>query len=195
MPVSFSTIKETLLERLTHLDHHLIYHNIGHTLDVLEQCERIAWCERITNTEDLFLLKVAALYHDAGFLKTYRGHEAVSCRIFLEDAEKFDLNDQQKEIIQGLIMSTKVPQQPVGILQEIICDADLDYLAREDFYSISDNLRQEFIHFGIVANDMQWEELQLGFFGNHHYHTISSRNQREPAKQKHFAELLAHPAA
>ena len=193
MPASFSEIKETVLEKLKGLDIHLTYHNVLHTLDVLSHSERIAQSEGLTDPGELFLLKVAALYHDTGFLKAYGGHEKVSCSIFLEDAVRFGFTEEQKEIILGLIMATQVPQNPTGILQEIICDADLDYLAREDFYAGSDSLRKEFLHYHIVGTDPQWEELQISFFENHHYHTRSSKMQREPAKQKHFAELLAHP--
>jgi len=90
-------------------------------------------------------------------------------------------------------MSTRVPQQPVGILQQIICDADLDYLAREDFYELADGLRREFLYYKIVSDDAGWEALQLKFFEKHLYHTHSSIMQREPAKRMHFMQLLAHP--
>ena len=52
----------------------LYYHSLHHTLDILKQAERIAKEENINNEEDLFLLKVACLYHDSGFLTTYKGH-------------------------------------------------------------------------------------------------------------------------
>jgi uncharacterized protein len=190
--ISFSEIKEVLLERLKRLDQHLTYHNIFHTMDVLVQAERIAIAEGRKNPDEIFLLKVAALYHDTGFLEAYTGHEKISCTIFLEDADRFGFSDQQKEVVRGLIMATQVPQKPVGILQEIICDADLDYLGRQDFYKLGDNLRKEFLHYKIVDTDDQWETLQLKFFHNHHYHTASSKSQRGPVKQKHYAELLAH---
>ena len=32
------------------------------------------------------------------------------------------------EIICGIIMATKIPQRPKNYLEEIICDADLNYL-------------------------------------------------------------------
>jgi len=191
--LSFPGIKAVALDRLQHLDVHYTYHNIPHTLDVLTQCERIAQCEKITGEEDLLLLRTAAMYHDSGFLKSYTGHEQDSCVIFREDAARFGFTIEQSEIIEGLIMSTRVPQQPVGILQQIICDADLDYLAREDFYELADGLRREFLYYNIVSDDAGWEALQLKFFEKHLYHTHSSIMQREPAKRMHFMQLLAHP--
>lgn len=195
MPViSFADIKARALDRLQQLDVHYTYHNVAHTLDVLAQSERIAQREKITDEQDLLLLKTAALYHDSGFLKTYSGHEKASCMLFREDAVHFGFTIQQSEIIEGLIMSTQVPQRPVGILQEIICDADLDYLAREDFFTLADGLRREFIYYKVVADDAEWEAIQLKFFETHHYHTHTSKMQREPSKQTHFVQLLVHPA-
>ncbi|WP_431309052.1 HD domain-containing protein, partial [Halalkalibacter lacteus] len=53
---------------LSKLPPHLTYHSIDHTFDVLKQSERIARAENSFPEEDIFLLKVAALYHDTGFL-------------------------------------------------------------------------------------------------------------------------------
>src|SRR5688572_7871887 len=109
MPIkSFEIIKENLIDKLKDLDPRLSYHNVQHTLDVVSQAERIAVTENITDERELYLLKIAALYHDSGFLKIYDGHEEVSCAIFLEDARDFDLSEDEKELIRELIMVTKI---------------------------------------------------------------------------------------
>src|SRR5215212_3088504 len=68
---AFEKIQTTVLTELKGLSPNLTYHCVNHTLDVVEQSGRIASEEGITNERDLFLLKVAALYHDSGFLETY----------------------------------------------------------------------------------------------------------------------------
>lgn len=192
MPLTrFSDIKIFVLNKLKALDPNLTYHNIAHTLDVLSCSEKIAKAERIDDTEQLLLLKTAALYHDTGFLRTYADHEKISAEIFHEDAGQFGFSKKQKDIITSLIMATKVPQQPVNHLQQIICDADLDYLGRDDFYKSGENLRKEFLSFKVIANDAEWDALQLKFLRNHHYHTSYSRENREPVKQSHYS-ALAH---
>jgi predicted metal-dependent HD superfamily phosphohydrolase len=137
------------------------------------------------------VLKVAALYHDTGFLKTYKNHEEASFGIFLEDAPKFGFTESQVTEIQRLIMVTKLPQTPQNILEKVICDADLDYLGRDDFFTIGDTLRREFIRYGVVPDDAAWEALQMKFLTNHSYHTESSRILREPKKQAHIRRLMA----
>lgn len=179
-------IKGRVLHLLEGLKPNLTYHTIGHTLDVLAQCDRIAAAEGVTHPRELFLLRVAALYHDSGFLNRYRGHEEESCRLFLADANGMGLSVQEKAKVQGLIMATRIPQQPTTLGEQIICDADLDYLGRSDFRKIGDRLRREFIDYGIVADDDEWRDVQLRFLKAHFYHTASSSRLREPVKQKHL---------
>jgi adenylate cyclase len=187
----YDLIRQTALHRLKDLDPGLTYHCFDHTLDVLEHSERIAAAEGVRDPEKMFVLKVAALYHDTGFLKTYRNHEEASFGIFLEDAPKFGFTDAQVSEIERLIMVTKLPQTPLNIMEKVICDADLDYLGRDDFFTIGDTLRREFILYGVVPDDAAWEALQMKFLTNHSYHTESSRLLREPKKQAHIRRLMA----
>lgn len=187
----FEIVKTDVLARLDELSPHLTYHSKAHTIDVIKQSARIAVSENITDKKELLLLKFAALFHDTGFLRTYANHEAKGCEIFLEATSGIQFTEEDKEIVEGLIMATKIPQLPKTHLQRIICDADLDYLGRDDFFSIGDNLRKEFLHFKIVGDNEAWEKMQLNFLNNHHYHTKSSQEFREPVKQKNYSTLLA----
>ena len=87
-------------------------------------------------------------------------------------------------------MVTKIPQQPKNLLQRIICDADLDYLGRNDFEVIGEKLRQEFLVYGVVQTEEEWDRLQLKFLTSHKYHTASSQHMREPVKQMHLHSLI-----
>ena len=185
----FEVLKKIAFAELDGLSPHLTYHSKEHTRDVVEQSIRIAKAEGI-NEKDILTLKIAALFHDTGFLRTYLNHEIMGCKIFLEKSEDMNFSEADKKAVQELIMATKIPQAPVTHLQNIICDADLDYLGRDDFFSIGDNLRKEFLYFNVVANNEDWEKLQLNFLNHHHYHTKSSQQLREPVKQKHYSELL-----
>lgn len=187
----FDIIKMTVLSRLKNLDTNLTYHNIRHTLDVLNQAERIAEAENIKNERTVFLLKLAALYHDTGFLETYEGHEEMSCRIFRMDSENMDLKEEEKKLVLQLIMVTKSSNEPLTHLQKIICDADLDYLGRDDFSAISEGLKIELLCLNKIADGGEWQQRQLNFLKNHQYYTQSSLLLREPAKQKNYQSLLS----
>ena len=189
MPDHFTSIKQPILTRLKkELDPRLGYHNIAHTLDVLEQAQVIARNENLTDKHDLLLLKTAAVYHDSGFLLVYKNHEEKSCELATEDLKDiFDDDDLKK--IHGMIMATKIPQTPHNLLEQIICDADLDYLGRNDFEPISKNLYQEFLTFKIIPEDCVWDHLQIKFFETHRYFTKTAIEKRNKVKLKHLASL------
>ena len=186
----FEEIENAVLKKLETLSPDLTYHSREHTRDVVRQSERIANEESITDQRKIFLLKIAALYHDTGFIETYSNHEERSCQIFLRDSANFGLNPSEIKEITDLIMVTKIPQQPKNLLQRIICDADLDYLGRDDFEVIGEKLRQEFFVYGVVQTEEEWDRLQLKFLTSHKYHTASSQHMREPVKQMHLHSLI-----
>ena len=190
--LELAEIKRNVLTKLEGLDKRLIYHNIAHTLDVMEQTLRIASFDDTLTEREIYLLHLAALYHDTGFLEIYMGHEEVSCRYFLEDAGNFGINKEEEAIVTGIIMATKVSNQPKTVLERIIRDADLDYLGREDFPEISLTLKKELFDFGFISNEEEWNNKQLDFLRNHQYNTVISLAEREPIKQKNLQALLHH---
>lgn len=185
----FETLKQKVFERLEkELPAGLTYHGVAHTMDVLAKSEEIAFKEGITNAEDLMLLKVAALYHDNGFLEIYIGHEEKSCCLLRKELNGCFTADELEKIC-GMIRATKIPQNPLTHLEQIICDADLDYLGRDDFYPVSDTLRLEFLAYNIVKDNREWEEKQISFFEKHHYFTATSNSTRNSEKQQRLTEL------
>jgi hypothetical protein len=186
VPDLFTIIKQPILSRLEkELDPRLGYHNISHTLDVLEQAEAIAKHENITDEHDLLLLKTAAVFHDSGFLFVYKNHEEKGCEIAAENLKNIFSETDMKKIC-GMIMATKIPQTPHTLLEQIICDADLDYLGRNDFEPISKHLYNEFMTFKIIPEDSIWDHIQIKFFEMHHYFTNTSVGKRNEKKMKHL---------
>ena len=170
------------------LSEHLTYHSVHHTMDVIEQTMAIAKREGISSARDLLLLKVAALYHDTGFLIIYKGHEEESCKKAKKELPALAFTTTEIERICGMIMATKIPQLPKNLFEQILADADLDYLGRTDFKKISSLLEAEFIIYGIIKGNASFEKLQLDFLSSHEYFTKSSRQLRAPVKKEHYEE-------
>lgn len=164
------------------------YHSLEHTLDVYASAITIAEQEGVAG-HDLELLKTAALFHDAGFLIQDDEHEAGSCALAREHLPRFGYTAEEVERVCALIQGTKLPQSPPDHLGRILCDADLDYLGRPDFFRIGDTLFAEMKRQGVVASEREWNELQLRFLSAHVYFTRTNRNLREPAKQANLASV------
>lgn len=150
--------------------------------------EEIAVSEQIP-ADALRLLLVAAAYHDIGYLQSAQNHEAISSAMAKDILPPFGYTDDELATICGIIMATKLPQTPHTILEQIICDADLDYLGRDDFFDIGKGLYKEMRHRVIVTNEEDWNRLQVSFLENHHYFTATAIAQRQAQKEAHLQIL------
>ena len=158
-------------------------------LDVVEAAERIARAECVTDVESLDLLHTAALFHDVGFLSTYKGHEEAGCLYARRVLPDFDYKPTQIDTICGMIMATQIPQTPFTKLEEILCDADLDYLGRDDFEPIAHSLYDELTVREMVADELAWNRIQVSFLGSHHYWTPTAIATRQANKEEHLNSL------
>jgi len=171
------------------------YHSVEHTLDVCESASAIAEQEGVSG-EGLVLLRTAALYHDSGYLVGAAGHEDASCLIARETLPGFGFSPGQVDRICSLVQATRVPQVPQDELGRILCDADLDYLGRDDFALVGGRLFREMVAYGLLGTEREWNELQVRFLEGHRYFTRTNLRLREPVKERHFAALklwLANP--
>jgi len=178
-------IMKQLEERLSPKLH---YHSIEHTKDVVAAVERLALSENVTD-EGLFLLKTAATYHDAGFVEQYEKNEPIGVRLAAEILPKYGYTDEHIEKVKELINVTEIPHRPKNNLEEIICDADLDYLGRDDFHEIADRLRLELREHGKIDSDRKWDEIQVLFLTQHQYFTRTAINTRQAKKMKNLEEI------
>lgn len=185
--MDYSAAKQFILAKLrAELSGDLYYHGLPHTLDVLRVATALCKSERVSR-QNTKLVKTAALFHDAGFVKNqHTGHEQAGCDIVRAELPQFGYTATDIETICGMIMATKIPQSPSNLLERIICDADLDYLGRNDFYIIGNNLFRELSAYHLIDNEQAWNRLQVGFLQAHNYHTSTNKTLREPAKQAHL---------
>lgn len=177
-----------LAKLMKELSSKLHYHSFDHSKDVTRQAERIAIGEGITD-EDLFLLKSAASYHDAGFVEQYDRNEPIGARMAAEILPKFGYTEADIARIKELIFVTQVPHKPKNNLEEIICDADLDYLGRADFHDIADRLRRELREHGKIDSDRKWDQMQVAFLTKHRYFTRTSIETRLDKKRMNLEEV------
>lgn len=187
--MNYDVAKATILEQLERqLSEKLTYHSVNHTLDVLRVAEELCQYEHIPPhaTE---LVKTAALFHDAGFMHSNEQHEWHSCRIAEDLLPRFGYSETDISHINRMIMATRIPQSPDDILGEILCDADLDYLGRDDFFPIAHNLYLELCAYGILDNELDWNRKQIAFLESHRFFTKTNTRRRQPKKQKHLQQL------
>jgi uncharacterized protein len=190
-PIETDPIRKYVLSRLeSELAPDLSYHNLSHTRDdVVPAALRLADLAGIAGDERQ-ILEIAALFHDVGFLNRRQGHERAGCEIARRVLPGFGLEVDQIERIAQIIMATKLPQSPQDLLGEILADADLDVLGRDDFFSRNHDLRREMEEASGPISDQDWYSQQLGFLEGHTYFTPAARALRGAGKARNLAEIF-----
>lgn len=187
--MNYHAAKAFIVEKLEReLSADLTYHGLHHTLDVLHITEELCLMEAIGAYESM-LLKTAALFHDSGFIKNNKDHETLGCAIAREHLPRYDYTPLEIERICSMIMATKIPQSPANFLEAILCDADLDYLGREDFFDIGSTLFQELKTYQVLQREEDWNRLQVSFLEKHAFFTPTNQRRRAPSKQAYLEQL------
>lgn len=195
-PLHLEPIRAHILARLEReLAPELTYHDVGHTRDdVVPAALRLGRWHGL-DAHDLELLEIAALFHDIGYSKQSQGHEAVSVRIARETLPRFGVDPGSIDRIADTIMATQLPQTPKDLLGELLADADLDVLGREDFFERNRALRGEMASRGEIASDLEWFRHQVTFLEDHSYFTDGAQATRNAGKQRNLDEVRRRLAA
>lgn len=190
--MDFPAARDYILYRLEHeLDQRLVYHSFIHTVDVFRASTELCMLEALSE-EDQRLVETAALYHDAGMLTRYENHEESSALLASEILPQFNYSTDQIGVIGDLIRSTRLPQMASTILGKILCDADLDYLGRDDFFVNSFKLKLEWQLYGINNYSLfEWFILQEDFLQRHDYFSEPAKKLRNEGKTRNVSSIQA----
>lgn len=167
---------------------HLYYHNAAHTIDVISATVMLCEMEKLDHRTTV-LLKTAALLHDTGFIEQYHKNEPHGARLAESWLPSYSYTNEEIALVQKLILATASPRHPEGLLEKIICDADLDYLGRNDFFMISQSLRQEWMLQGQIYSLSEWYEMEKNFLEKHIFYTDSAYRLRNKVKQQNLSEI------
>lgn len=181
-------LKEVTLLLNEKLPEYLTYHNTAHTLYVLDKAIHIAEKEGV-NKKDLQLVKIAALYHDIGFIKSHTEHEEEGCKIASKQLKAYGYSKEDIDKVCGMIMATKIPQKPKTPLENIIADADLEYFGTNRFRPVSELLFKELRHYNPSLSEKEWNKIQIEFLEKHNYHTKYCNRYKDFRKQRNLGYL------
>jgi class 3 adenylate cyclase len=186
----FDNIRIKIITKLKiELDEHLYYHSVHHTLNVEKAAIKYAKLEGLSSKETM-LLRTAALFHDSGFIVRYDNNEHIGVKIFEKYAGNCGYSPTDVNAVASMILSTNNRIEPQTLSEQILCDADHDYLGRKDYHFIAKKLRKELEFFKGKLSDKSWLEMQIEYLETKHkYYTISAFNLRHLGKLKRIEEL------
>ncbi|MEQ7801437.1 Pycsar system effector family protein [Pedobacter sp. ASV1-7] len=170
-------------------DKRFVYHNIGHTEQVVENTVKIASHYQLSD-QDFFIVVAASWFHDMGYLFDCSQHEVRGERMAVSFLEEKGVDKNVINQVSGCIMATKMPQNPTGLLQQIVCDADLFHLGSSSFKEKNKLMRQEAQAFCNKEIDkMEWRIKTIALFKAHHYHTDYCKELLNFKKAQNLAEM------
>lgn len=168
----------------------LVYHNAYHTFD--DVLPAATWLAQEMGLDDecVLLIRTAAVFHDTGFLEQVQDHESRSIRLAQAVLPTCGYSTAQISCISDIIAATRLPQRPDGLAQQIICDADLDVLGRDNFLEINYRLLEETRLLNAAPpTELEWYTGQLRFLEGHRYFTPAARKRRDAGKKRNIAAV------
>ena len=182
-------LEEFILDKLLReLPENLFFHNSEHTSHVYAQVELLGRGEKVSE-EELLILRTAALLHDTGYIDRMDDHESRSVEYAREILPLYRYKDEQIDRVCDLIMATRMPPKPENLLEQILCDANLDHMGRVDFLIQSDKLFQEYRIRQKIKTKKDWNQFQINFLETHDFYTEIGNKMREVTKEKQIENI------
>lgn len=167
----------------------IYYHDLEHTQEVVNASEEIGMACNLSDDE-LETVLIAAWFHDTGYYKGMKDHEANSRDVAEEFLKQEGAGKEKIEAVGGCIMATKIPQKPLNIMEEVLCDADLYHVSTREFFKKSELLRKEF---SLVFPDEiqldEWFKNSIKFLKSHSFFTSYAKEKLLPAKKENLKKL------
>ncbi|WP_223827826.1 Pycsar system effector family protein [Hymenobacter armeniacus] len=166
----------------------LTYHSLRHTEAVVKECRVLAPAAGLS-PEDTEALLLAAWFHDTGYLDVYEGHEFRSMERAGAWLAEHGVPAERVQLVKDLIKVTHRDYAPETELQQLLVDADMSNLARDDFRSSAELLRTEWeLVLGQTYTNPEWAELQLNFMLSHKYHSDAGKERYKKAFKDNLDE-------
>ena len=172
-------------------DKNFAYHSVDHTLGVVAAAEQIGRHYQL-NPQDFFVITSAAWFHDSGYFLGEPGeHEIQGARLAESFLKHEGIEDAVIQQVKGCIQATQLPQHPAGLLEQIVCDADLFHLGTDAFSERNKLMRKEAQYIsGKKIDKSEWRKGTIGLMKAHHYHTAYCQSLLNETKQQNLTRLL-----
>lgn len=173
-----------------HADARLLYHNLSHTKYVAEATRKMAAHYELDESS-WFAVCAAAWFHDAGYLLPDKAsHEMKSAELAEIFLRGMGISETEMIEIRKCILATEMPQRPVTLPEQILCDADLFYFGTDTFSEKSKLLRKETEALKNIKMDAgQWRSGNIEMLEAHSFHTDYCRSLLDKVKAEVIAQL------
>lgn len=167
------------------------YHSYEHSIDVMTRAVYLAKKEWL-NDSDTEILALAWLFHDTWFIIQYDKNEPIWAKIAKNYLKSILYPDDKIELIENIILATDpLYKAPKNYYEEIIKDADMDNLWRDDFIIKNNDIKKELeIVKKIKIKDPEWKHASVELLREFKYKTISQKLERDKKKVENLKKMI-----
>lgn len=162
---------------------HVYYHQYAHSLDVFKRTTYLAKKEGLCD-EDIEMLQIAALFHDTWFVIKYEKNEPIWAKIASNFLQSIGYPQEKIKKVESIILATDPNYTPPkDIFEEIIKDADIDNLGRNDFFEKWGKVKEELEEIKkIKISDPDWHHSMLDILYKTKFYTKTQIKERQKVK-------------
>jgi HD superfamily phosphodiesterase len=166
------------------------YHNLDHTIGVVNAVNTLCEEEKVTKSDKEILL-VAAWFHDTGYTNGCKNHEDFGAEIpahFLKEKGK---SEEYIAKVSSLIKATFKEYVPQTLLEKIIKDADYYHILNDDYVFTCEGLRKELKNVeGMFFTELDWAKENVIFLSKvHQFYSPYAIEHWQPLKEKNIKRL------
>lgn len=167
-----------------------IYHDYLHTLRVVTAVNELINGEHILE-QDATHLRLAAWFHDSGYIDGLKNHEERSCEIFKEFIKENSFDSVNIDQVCNLILATKCANFPTNLLEMCMKDADFFHFTLDNYNELAELLKKELETTCIQElTDVDWCTQNLNVLNkNHYFFTDYAKANWQPKKEKNIFKL------
>ena len=183
-------VQDEVIEKLiSDLPQNLYFHNVERVKELINLVDLYSRAEEMCD-EDKLVVKTAAMLADVGYIHSYDEHEERSIEFAKDFLSRFKYNQEQIDKICSLIDISKQNRKPQNKLEEILLDAEMNYLSRADFVSLNEQLFNEQLEHGKIDTKEDWIKMQVVLLSNHKYYTQVANVLRDVNPDTQIENLL-----
>jgi predicted metal-dependent HD superfamily phosphohydrolase len=165
----------------------MVFHDLKHTQLVVKAARRLANDQQLSATDTEALL-LAAYFHDTGYTQRYVGHEAVSADLAAAFLRDQNYPPEGIERVKDMILATEFESDSRGPLADLLVDADMSGMGREEFAAAGERLRLEWEMYLVDRSfsTPDWVQYQLDYLNDHNFRTAAARARYGPGRQENI---------
>ncbi|MFZ1518715.1 MAG: Pycsar system effector family protein [Ignavibacteriaceae bacterium] len=165
------------------------YHNLNHALEVVDNVVEIGKNSDL-NESEINILKLAAIFHDVGWITDLNNHEKKSGEIASKFLSSYGLEQSEIMKVLDLIYITDLKMTPTTLPQMVLRDSDILHIGQKGFYSKSQLLRSEKnVLKNKVFSELEWVESNLDFISSNNFYTEYAKANYEQKRLKNILKL------